>query len=226
MAIEQVKATMDLAAEMECDYVGIWSGQDGYDSMLEVDYQKVYEWWVKGIQECADHNPSVRLGLEYKPFEPRARSFINANPKTLLLRDIQRENVGFTVDVGHFLFAHEYLGEVVALSQMHNQLFHIHLNDNYSDWDWDMNFGSVHTLVFIEMIYWLMKTNYQGRYSVDILAYRTNSADSIAENLKWLQALMGLVDQAGLQKFDEVVAACDPIVALRFLRELLFNKKS
>jgi xylose isomerase len=226
LAVDRVKKAMDLAAELGCRYVGLWPGQDGFDYLFESDYQKVYDWWVSGMQECADHNPQVNLGLEYKPYEPRTHSFISTTPKTLLLlRDIQRRNVGVTLDVGHALYAGENLGEAVALSQMQNELFHIHLNDNYADWDWDMNFASVHLFDFLEMLYWLKRTNYQGWYSIDIFAYRTNSADSVAESLHWLKALMDLVERAGQEKLDQLVAGGDPIAVSRFMRELVLRVK-
>ncbi len=222
-AIDRVKSAMDLAAEMNCDMVGIWPGQDGYDYLLEVDYQCMYEWWVKGIQECADHNPAVRLGLEYKPYEPRTHSFISTNAKTLLLlNDIDRQNAGVVFDVGHSLYAHENLGEVVALSQMRKKLFHLHLNDNFADWDWDMNFGSVHLLDFIEMLYWLERTQYSGWYSIDIFPYRTEGAASVGESILWLQKLMGLIERLGMDRLTQLVEAGDPIQVSRFFRENLF----
>jgi xylose isomerase len=76
-AVDRICAAMDLAAEVKCDTVGIWPGQDGYDYLFEADYQKMYDWWVQGIQTCADHNPQIRLGLEYKPYEPRTHSLID-----------------------------------------------------------------------------------------------------------------------------------------------------
>ena len=226
LAIDRIKSSMDLAAEMGCDTVGIWPGQDGFDYLFQVNYQRVYEWWVQGIQECADHLPQIKLGLEYKPYEPRTHSFLSTNAKTLLLlKDVQRENVGVVFDVGHSLFAHESLGEVVALSQQRNKLFHIHLNDNYADWDWDMNFGSVHILDFIEMIYWLKRTHYEGWYSVDIFPYRTDGPESVGESILWLQALEDLVDSTNLNKLGELIEQDDPISVSRTLRELVIHHR-
>ena len=91
---------MDLAAELDCPYVGQWPGQDGWDYHFEADYQKMYACWVEAMQELADHNPNIKLGLEPKPYEPRAYSFIDTIPKTLLLiHDIDRENVGICLDI-------------------------------------------------------------------------------------------------------------------------------
>lgn len=223
-AIDHIRSTIDLASELKCDYVGIWPGQDGFDYIFEADYQKMYEWWVSGLQECADHNPQIRLGLEFKPFEPRARSFLSNYTKTLLLiRDVDRLNVGLTFDVGHSLYARDNLGEVVAISQRENKLFHIHLNDNYADWDWDLNFGSAHLFDFIEMLYWLKRTSYQGWLSMDLFPYRTGGAESVTESANWLIKLLELIDQVDLSQWNDLVAQSDPIAVSRFLRRLIFG---
>jgi len=222
-AIDSIKLSMDLAADINCEYVGIWPGQDGYDYLFEVDYLRQYDQWVQGMQELADHNPTIKLGLEYKPFEPRTHSIISTGPKTLLmLHDIDRPNVGLTLDVGHAMYARENLGETVALSQRQSKLFHLHLNDNYSDWDWDLNFGSVHLFDFIEMIYWLKRTGYTGWYSVDIFAYRLDAASSINESLSWLEKMLEFVEEAGMEKFDQLLALGDPIAVSEFFRTNLF----
>lgn len=225
-AIDHIKRAIDLAAEVGVPSVGLWPGQDGYDYVFEVDYRKQFDLWVAGMQECADHNPNIKLSLEYKPFEPRTHSTIDTGPKTLLmLTEIERSNVGMTLDVGHALVNHENLADIVALAQRNRKLFHLHLNDNYSDWDWDMNFASVRLFEFIEMIYWLKRTHYDGWYSIDIFAYRTHQGDSVTESLAWLNILIDFIEETGLQKFDELIAQGDPIVTSRFIRQALFERR-
>ena len=227
MAVDEMKRTIDLAGEMNCPYVGQWPGQDGWDYYFEVDYQKIYEWWVEGMQELADYNPQIRLGLEAKPFEPRSYSFINNTPKTLMLcEDIARANVGVTLDIGHSLFGHENLGEAVALSQLKSKrLFHLHMNDNYGDMDGDMYFGSVHLITFIELFYWLKKTGYEYWHSVDIFPFRTDPAGTVLESVRWMESISNLVERAGMKKLDELIACGDPLESSRFFRELLFGSK-
>jgi xylose isomerase len=120
------------------------------------------------------------------------------------------------------MYAHENLGEAVSLAQRWGKLFHIHLNDNYADWDWDLNFGAVHLMDFLEMIYWLKRTNYAGWYSVDIFPYRTVGAASVDESLAWLETMMDLVERAGMERLSELIACEDPIETSRFLRQMLF----
>ena len=221
-AIDLVKQCMDLAAELDCPYVGQWPGQDGWDYHFEADYQKMYACWVEAMQEVADHDPHIKLGLEPKPYEPRAYSFIDTIPKTMLLiHDINRENVGICLDVGHSMYAHENLGEMVALAG--KRLFHLHLNDNHNDADWDMPFGSVHFIGLVELVYWLKRTGYDGWHSVDIFPYRTDPKESVLESLKWIDAIYALAEKAGQKHLDALIQKNDGVACLTFFRELMFG---
>jgi xylose isomerase len=222
-AQDRIRQVMDMAATVGCDYVGLWPGQDGFDYPFEVDYRQVYDWWVRGVQACADHNRDVRLGLEFKPYEPRTHSFLDTAAKTLLLlENVNRPNTGVCLDVGHAFYGHENLGEVVALSQRNDRLFHLHFNDNYGDWDWDLNVGSVHFIAYVELMYWLKRTGYRGWYSMDLFSYRADPFDSMAESIEWVKSFNRFVDEVGQEQFNSFIEAGDPIAMSRFFRERLF----
>jgi xylose isomerase len=223
--IDLCKRAMDIAAEVGCPYIGLWPGHDGFDYYFELDHQRMWSMWVEGVQEIADHNPAIKVGLEPKPDEPRAYSFISSVPKTLLLiEDIARNNVGVCLDIGHSLYGHENLGEVVALIQMRgNKLFHLHMNDNYNGFDLDMIFGSVHTIEFIELFYWLRRAGYSHFLSIDLFAYRTDPAKSVAEGVKWMQAFDKFVDQVGLDSLTSLIQNEDPLFTTAFFRKNLLG---
>jgi xylose isomerase len=223
-AIDYIKLVVDLAAEAGSSYVGLWPGQDGHDYYFEVDYGRVFDWWVSALQTLADHNPSMRLGIEFKPYEPRAYSFISTATKTLMLLDeVNRPNVGVCFDVGHSLYGGENLAEVVALCQRKGRLFHLHMNDNYGNWDWDLNVGSVHFLAYIEMMYWLRKTHYDGWYSMDIFSYRIDPTEAMAESLLWTQSLYNVIDRIGMTQLEALLAAGDANATSKFFREWMFR---
>ncbi len=223
--IDMCKRASDVAAEVGCPYLGFWPGQDGFDYYFEADYQQMWDWWVEGVQEIADHNPDIKIGLEPKPDEPRAYSLINNVPKALLMiNDIGRDNVGVCLDIGHSLYGHENLGEVVALMHSHgNRLFHCHMNDNYNGADLDMIFGAVHTMEFIEFFYWLRRTGYSNAMSIDLFAYRTDPAQSVEEGVRWMKAIDSFIDKVGMDKITALIKAGDPIQSTRFFREQMFG---
>lgn len=223
--VDTCKRAMDVAAEVGCPYIGLWPGQDGWDYHFEVDYRQLYDWWVEGVQEIADHNPNIKVGLEPKPDEPRAYSFIDTPSRALLLiDDIGRDNVGICLDIGHSLYGHENLGSVTALMHKRgNRLFHCHMNDNYNSADQDMIFGSIHTIEFIEFFYWLRRTGFDGFLSIDLFAYRTDPAPSVVEGVKWMQAFDAFLDRVGMETITQHIDNGNPVETTRFFREQLLG---
>ena len=103
-----------------------------------------------------------------------------------------------------------------------NRLFHMHFNDNYTSWDDDMMVGSVHSIEYIEMLYWLDRCGYKGWLSMDQYPYREDAAGAIGESIEWLVRFDGILD-ANRQRIDELVAAGDPVETSRFLRKALLG---
>jgi hypothetical protein len=60
------------------DYTGhnLRPGQDGYGYLPCADYEREIEWICKAISEFAGSYSDIRFALEYKPKEPRARSYM------------------------------------------------------------------------------------------------------------------------------------------------------
>ena len=207
-AIADTKEMMDIAAELGCDLINVWNGQDGYDYPFQADYIQERDWLVDGLRQCAQHRGDVRLSLEYKPKEPRNRSYLGNVAGTLsIAQEIGLPNVGVTIDVGHALAAYEDVGESIAiLGRAGNKLFHMHFNDNYRLWDDDMIVGSVHTIEYLELLYWLDRTGYEGYLSMDQYPYREDTERAISESIQWLKSVPNH-HQSGRDGHDH---RCDP----------------
>jgi xylose isomerase len=224
-AIVETKEMMDIAAELGCDLINIWNGQDGYDYPLQADYIQERDWLTEGIRACAQHRGDVRLSLEYKIKEPRTHSYLgNVCGALLVALEVGLPNVGVTIDVGHALTAYENVGESVAiLTRAGNKLFHMHFNDNYRLWDDDMIVGSVHTIEYLELLYWLDRVGYEGFLSMDQYPYREDPEGAIAESIQWLKALRGVVNRAGANRITDIIRRGDAIEASRLIRETMLG---
>ena len=224
-AVADTKEMMDIAAELGCDLINVWNGQDGYDYPFQADYIQERDWLVDGLRQCAQHRGDVRLALEYKPKEPRNRSYLGNVAGTLLIaQEIGLPNVGVTIDVGHALAAYEDVGESIAiLGRAGNKLFHMHFNDNYRLWDDDMIVGSVHTIEYLELLYWLDRTGYEGYLSMDQYPYREDTERAISESIQWLKAFRTIIDRAGMDMITDVIRRGDATEASRMLREAMFG---
>jgi len=217
-AINICRRGVEAARELGCELFNIWLGQDGYDYPFQSNYPKAWDLLVDSISEIAE--TGVKVCLEYKPKEPRTHSYIATVGKALLIaRETGRENVGVTIDVGHALDAYENMAESAVLCMRDGRLFHLHLNDNYRLWDDDMIVGSVHTIEYLELIYWLDRMGYDGWYSLDIFPYREDPLDASRESIEMLKALSRLPDKIGRDELEKAIEEGKPAKTLKLIRE-------
>ncbi len=221
-AIDYTRKMCDVAAVMDCDLLNIWPGQDGYDYLLTSDYEQEREWLCNAISTLAAEYPNIRFALEYKPKEPRTHSYLARMGDTLLLaKETGCDNVGVTIDTGHAFYAGEVVGESIVLAKRAGDLLmHMHFNDNYTAWDDDMIVGSVHTVCYIEMLYWLDRCGYKGWLSMDQYPFREDAAGAIGESIEWLVKFDEIV-QGNRDKIDRLVKLGDAIETSRFLRSVI-----
>jgi xylose isomerase len=225
-AIDDTKRIMDLAAELNCDSVTIWPGQDGYDYSFQADYLTERTWFAEGIKEACQYRRDIKVLLEYKMKEPRTHSYLNSASTTILvLNEINEPNCGAILDYGHALLGYENGAESVAIFKKYgDKLKHVHINDNYRLWDDDMIVGSVHQIEFLEFFYWLRKTGYNGWLTIDQFPYREDGRDAVEESAKWLDALESLLDNADINEIAETIAKKDAIKSSKLMRKLLIPR--
>jgi sugar phosphate isomerase/epimerase len=221
-ALDYTRQMCAIAEELGCDLLNLWPGQDGYDYLLCADYEHARAWLCEGITTLAHEFPKLRFALEYKPKEPRTHSYIARMADTLLLaQETGCSNVGVTIDTGHAFVAGENVGEAIVLAKRAgNRLFHMHFNDNHAMWDDDMIVGTVHSVCYVEMLYWLDRYGYQGWLSMDQYPYREEAADAIGESILWLRQF-DRVMQKHRREIDTLVRLGDPVATSRFLRKVL-----
>ena len=223
-ATEHTKATMDMIAALGGNLVNVWPGQDGYDYCFQADYIRERKWFVEAIKECCQYRPDVRIALEYKPKEPRNRSYLSTVSTALLaVEQIGEPNCGVTLDFGHALIAYENPAESAALLQDSGEkLFHVHINDNYRLWDDDMITGSVHLIEYLEFFYWLKRTGYDGWISIDQFLYREDGVKGTEESIRWIEESSRLAEEVDDSRIALVFETGKAIEALQLLRELIF----
>ncbi len=198
-AVETVKEAMDAAEQLGAMQVNFWGGHDGFDYPFQADYGEAWTRLVEGLKECASHKPNVRLCLEYKMKEPRTHLYVDTAAKALLLANqVGLENVGVTLDTGHSLMAGENMADAACMLSQAGKLFHLHLNDNYRDWDHDMIAGSVHLWEYLELLLWLKLLDYKGWYSLDMCPYREDPVYACSESFRNVDALREVVDSLDL----------------------------
>jgi xylose isomerase len=225
-AVDTVKKSVDSARELSCDLIDVWFGQDGWDYCFSQNYRQAWEWLIEGMIEVSDYaGKDFRIGIEYKLKEPRNFMYVSSVSSTLLfIRELQRDNIGVILDIGHAFQACESPAHSVALlNRFGNKLFHTHFNDNYRLWDDDMIASSVHVIEYVELIYWLQKTGYDGWYSLDIFPYREDGVKAAAESIAWIKKLASLAAMLSASDMESIINRDSATDALAMIRKHLFR---
>ena len=223
-AIDATLETCEMAGQLGCDLINIWNGQDGYDYPLQADYMRERDWLRDGVRECAEKFPRVRFALEYKMKEPRTHSYLARMADTLLVcNEVGTDNIGVTIDVGHSFLAYENVAEAATLAKRAgDKLFHMHFNDNYRSWDDDMIVGSIHTVEYFEILYWLDRIGYTGWLSMDQYPYREDGVAALSESVAFLRAAQTKVD-ACRGRMDTLLEEGNPTRSSALMREMLLK---
>ncbi|MDD2297134.1 MAG: sugar phosphate isomerase/epimerase, partial [Sphaerochaetaceae bacterium] len=212
-ALEYTFECVEMARKLDCSTLNIWPGQDGYDYILQSHLIQERSWLLENIKAVAKASPDIKFALEYKPKEPRNYCFMARASDTLLLaKETGMENVGVCIDTGHAFVAGENVAEsIVILQEYGRKLFHMHFNDNYGGWDDDMIVGSVHFPVYVETLFWLKETAYDGWLSMDQYPYREDGQGALRESVEFLKMIEDKLTEGVMEEIRSLVTAGDAV---------------
>lgn len=226
-AIDQTREAMDICARLGAGQLTLWMGQDGFDYAFQVDYARAWDDTIAAMAEVADHNRDVDVAIEYKPNEPRAYALMPDIGTTLLaVKELNRSNVGVTLDFAHVLYADEMPAHAAHLVARHSRLMGVHLNDGYGKRDDGLMVGTVHPVATVELFVELERMGYDGVIYFDtfpdhsgldpVEEARTNVL--MAEKLR--QVAASLTDDADLKA---AIARQDGAVSQRIVAKALYG---
>lgn len=196
----------DICKKMNGEIVTIWLGYDGFDYCFQQDYAKTWEKIKISISEICDVEKSIKVSIEYKPFEERSFSMISSATATLLMiNEINKSNVGATLDYCHMLMKKENPAYGLALVAERNKLYGVHMNDGFSLQDDGHMVGSVTLVQTLEFIYYLKKYGYDGVIYFDTFPIRESDVKEAEYNIKMFNKLSDCIDNFGVDKITELV---------------------
>jgi len=223
-AIDLTLEGCEWARRLGASELVVWSAFDGYDYSHQVDYNVLWQRVVDAFREVCDAYPDLRISLEFKPTDENTRFF--AVPSTgaalMLVGDIDRPNMGLTLDVGHCLAAGENPAQSAAMVGSRGKLFGVQLNDGYTRLGAEdgLMFGSVHPHMALEFVSWLQRTNYAGHIYFDTFPRNEDPVREAEYNIRrcktfWARALR--LRRAGL---DSLLEQQDALGVLELLERL------
>jgi len=226
-AIDMTKQAAKVARELGAKEVVVWSAYDGYDYQFQVDYDEKWKQIVEAFQECCDEYPDINWSLEFKPTDENTRFFTvpSTGAAVLLVKEIDRPNMGLTLDVGHMLMAGENPGQSIAMVGG-DKLFGIQLNDGYTRLAAEdgMMFGSVHPSMALEVMYQLHRVNFKGHFYFDTFPQRTDPVKEAEYNIRRVKEFYSAAKRMDAMGIRDVMKNHDAIGALNTIHSALFNK--
>mmetsp|Transcript_2615 Transcript_2615/g.3405 ORF Transcript_2615/g.3405 Transcript_2615/m.3405 type:complete len:237 (+) Transcript_2615:2-712(+) len=224
-AIQLTKDAAKTALELGCDEVVVWSAYDGYDYPFQVDYDEKWSQLVDAFRECCDAYPNVKFSLEYKPTDENTRFFTvpSTGAALLLVKEINRDNMGLTLDVGHMLMSGENPAQSIAMTG--KKLFGIQLNDGYTRLAAEdgMMFGSIHPSLALEIVYQLQRIGYKGHLYFDTFPQRTDPIKEGEYNINRVKKFWKAAENMSKEKLEHAMSEHDAIAALELIDEALRN---
>lgn len=225
-AIQLCKEAVDACRKLGGEILTVWLGFDGFDYSFQIDYEKKWDIIIKSFQEIADYAKDIKISIEYKPFEPRAYSMIDGIGLTMLaVNEINRENVGVTLDFCHMLMKQESPAYSLALTARTGKLFGLHMNDGYRVMDNGLIFGSVNLTQALEFVYYLKKYQYDGVVFFDSFPFREDAEEEIKTNMEMFGFMSNAIDKVGMDKIANVINKQDAVSSQKLVLELLNNSK-
>jgi xylose isomerase len=226
-AIDLTKRGLDSLAAAGGSLMTLWMGQDGFDYSFQADYRSVWKQTIEAIREVADHNPRIDVSIEYKPNEPRAFSLMPNVATTLLaIRDVDRPNLGVTLDFAHVLYADEMPAYAADLVASHSRLLGVHLNDGYAKRDDGLMVGAVHPVQTVELLWVLERAGYDGAIYFDTFP-DTTGLDPVAECEANIAMVAALRRAASKLDADETLAGAirrqDAVASQGIVRAALYG---
>ena len=211
-AVQYIKTGMDWAAELGTNLVTVCPLSDGHDYSFEIDYRVAWRNMVDCLGEAAAHNKDVKVAVEYKQSEPRARVIVpNVGTTLFLCEQVGADNIGVTIDTGHALYAAETTAQSFAMAASVNRLFLVHINDNYRNWDWDLMPGTVNYWDWLEALLMLDEVGYDGWLVSDVFPSRTDPVKTLSYSYRAIVYGERFLDMFGRERLREMVQQRDVV---------------
>ena len=221
-AVQLCKEAIDFCKAINGEVVTIWLAFDGFDYAFQIDYIKVWEQIKACFIEIADYNPSIKISIEYKPYEERSYAFLDTIGLTaLMVNEVHRENLGMTLDYCHMLMKHENPAFSASIATSRGKLFGVHLNDGYGVCDDGLMVGSVTLLQTIEFLYYVKLSNYDQAIYFDTFPKREDGTEECIQNVTITKKLFEIIDRIGMDEFKRVIEENSGIEAHKLLLKIL-----
>lgn len=222
--VSEFKLAMDHAVDLGCHRISTCPLNDGHDYPFEMNYLDAYRYAEECFHAICQHNPAVKVCIEYKWNDPRQRILLGTAGESLAFcQSVGAGNLGVTLDIGHSIQAHERPAQSVALLHRAGRLFYVHLNDNDRYWDWDMLPGSNNLWDTIEFIFYLREVGYDDDwFAYDVMSKEVDTVEHFNLVTKLTRKLEALTDRIDRTTILDLMRERNPNRSIEYLFDTLF----
>jgi xylose isomerase len=219
--VDDFKRAMDLSVELGAPRISTCPLNDGHDYIFEMNYLDAYRFAEETFAAICAHNRAVRVCIEYKWNDPRARCLLGSAGETLAFcQSVGAPNLGVTLDIGHALLSRERPAQSAAMLARAQRLFYVHLNDNDRNWDWDMLPGAFHFWEFIEFFFYLKEVGYTDDwYAYDVFSKECDTVETFNVVTHITRKLEAYADRIQRDEILKIMMQRNPNQSLRYLYE-------
>jgi xylose isomerase len=132
------------------------------------------------------------------------------------------QSVGVTIDIGHTTFGGEAPADALMLVAASGLPFYVHTNDNNGRWDWDLVAGACNIWEYLEFLYYLKETGYDGWITSDVAPFRQDPAEIFALNVRCTEQLWRWLDQADREAIRQCLLRNDFISVRKMMEPYIF----
>jgi xylose isomerase len=145
----------------------------------------------------------------------------------MAISEIDRANVGVTLDFAHMLYSDEQPAFAAALAQRFCRIFGLHLNDGYAKRDDGLMVGAVHPLPTIELLRQLKAGGYVGPVYFDTFP-DASGLDPVREceaNIATVRRMFAVADALDANPhLAEAMERQDAIATLSIVNACLYGR--
>ena len=223
-ALEVCEQAVGAARGLGARTVKLWPGQDGFDYPFQADYRELWRLELEGVRTVADMDAGIRVAIEYKTKEPRTHISLATAARTLVgIQQLDRDDVGIVVDLGHSIFAKETPADVLSLVHGLGRLFTIEVNDNWREWDDDLAVGSVHLIETLEFFNEVRKIGWDEPILLDQFPFREDPVEAARSSIQTIRQLDAALDRLDLEALADAQQRQDALGAQRLVLDLLLG---
>lgn len=223
-ATQLCKDAADYCREIGGEIVTIWLGFDGFDYSFQINYEKVWNQIRDSFIEICDYAPDLKFSIEYKPFQPRAYSFIDSLGLTMtMINDIKKDNIGITLDYCHMLMKHENPAYGASILGARKKLYGVHLNDGYGLNDDGLIIGSASLIKTLEFLYYIKLHNYSNAFYFDTFPIIEDPVAECECNIRMIKKLDSLIEKIGMEHIKKIIDKNSGVEVSNLILQFLDN---